>query len=141
MNETVNKFFLAGDRFMPEMHLKQPRITYSASGLVTENKERIQKLKIQKWTASDKSSWNKSFNIVTNPTYDRYQRGLASMVYKSFDKKSATLPDKSVSGSCVANNEIKKTYNKLKNYTNQLLENLKEEKFILDLEVIFGELI
>ena len=43
MNEIVNKFLLAGDKFMPEMHLKQPGFTYSACGSFTKNKERIQK--------------------------------------------------------------------------------------------------
>ena len=45
LNETVNKFLLAGDKFMPEMHLKQPGFTYSACGPFTKNKERIQKFK------------------------------------------------------------------------------------------------
>ena len=45
MNEIVNKFLLAGDKFMPEMHLRQPRLTYRACGPFTKNKERIQKLK------------------------------------------------------------------------------------------------
>ena len=45
MNETVNKFLLAGDTFMPEMRLKQPGYTCSASGPFTINKGRIQKLK------------------------------------------------------------------------------------------------
>ena len=45
MNEIVNKFLLAGDKFMPEMHLKQPGFTYSACGPFTKNKERIQNLK------------------------------------------------------------------------------------------------
>ena len=43
MNETINKFFLAGDKFMPEMHLKQPGFIYSACGPFTKNKQRIQK--------------------------------------------------------------------------------------------------
>ena len=43
MNETVNKFLLVGDKFVPEMHLKQPGFTYSACGLFTKNKERIEK--------------------------------------------------------------------------------------------------
>ena len=43
MNEIVNKFLLAGDRFMPEMHLKQPGLTYSACGPFIRNKERIEK--------------------------------------------------------------------------------------------------
>ena len=45
MNEIVNKFSLAGDKFMPEMHLKQPGFTYCASRPLTKNKERIQKFK------------------------------------------------------------------------------------------------
>ena len=45
MNEIVNKFLLAGDKFMPEMHLKQSGFTYSACGSFTKNKERIQKFK------------------------------------------------------------------------------------------------
>ena len=45
MNEIVNKFLLAGDKFMPEMHLKLPGFTYSAFGPFTKNKERIQKFK------------------------------------------------------------------------------------------------
>ena len=39
-------------------------------------------------TASDKVLRDKAFNIAKNPKYDGYQRGLASMVYKLFDKKS-----------------------------------------------------
>ena len=45
MNEKVNKFLLAGDKFMPKMHLKQPGFTYSAYVPFTKNKERIQKFK------------------------------------------------------------------------------------------------
>ena len=45
MNEIVNKFLLAGDKFMPEMHLKQPGFTYSACGPFTKNNERIEKFK------------------------------------------------------------------------------------------------
>ena len=49
MNEIVNNFLLAGNKFMPDMHLKQPTsldksgFTYSACGSFTKNKERIQK--------------------------------------------------------------------------------------------------
>ena len=43
MNEIVNKFLLAGDNFLPEMHLKQLGFTYSACGPFTKNKERIEK--------------------------------------------------------------------------------------------------
>ena len=45
MNEIVNKFLLAGDKFMPEMHLKQPGFIYSACRSFTKNKEKIQKSK------------------------------------------------------------------------------------------------
>ena len=118
MNEIVNKFLLAGDKFMPEMHLKQPGFTYSACGPFTKNKEKIQKFKetgdtsyiykneldkacfqhdmaygdfkdLKRRTASDKILRDKAFNIAKNPKYDGYQRGLVSMVYKLFDKKSA----------------------------------------------------
>ena len=45
MNEIVNKFLLSGDKFMPEMHLRQTGFTYSACGPFTKNKESIQKFK------------------------------------------------------------------------------------------------
>ena len=45
MNEIINKFLLTRDRFMPEMHLRQPRLTYSACKPFTKNKDRIQKFK------------------------------------------------------------------------------------------------
>ena len=45
MNDIINKFLLAGDKFMVEMHLKQPGLTYSACGSFTKNKKRIQKFK------------------------------------------------------------------------------------------------
>ena len=43
MNEIVNTFLLAGDKFMPKMHLKQPRFTYSACGPFAKNNERSEK--------------------------------------------------------------------------------------------------
>ena len=43
MNEIINKFLLAGDKFMPETHLKQPGFTYSACGPFTKKKEKILK--------------------------------------------------------------------------------------------------
>ena len=45
MNNTINNFLLAGDKFMPEMHLKQPGFTYFACGPFTKHKEGIQKFK------------------------------------------------------------------------------------------------
>ena len=45
MNKIINKFLLAGDKFMPERHLKQPGFRYSACGPFTKNKERMKKNK------------------------------------------------------------------------------------------------
>ena len=44
MNDIINKFLLVGDKFMPEMHLRQPGFTYSAYGPFTKNKKRIESL-------------------------------------------------------------------------------------------------
>ena len=44
MNEIVNKFLIADDKFMPQMHLKKPGFTYSVCVPFTKNKERIEKL-------------------------------------------------------------------------------------------------
>ena len=51
-------------------------------------------------SASDRVLRDKAFDIAKNPKYDKYQRGMTSIVYKFFDKKS--------SGSG-ANNEIKES--------------------------------
>ena len=117
MNNVINKFLLAGDKFMPEMHLRQPRIVYSACGPFTRHKERIKEFKrtgdtryiyrneldkacfqhdsayadhkdLINRTEADKVLRDKAYDIASNPAYDGYQRGLASMVYKFFDKKS-----------------------------------------------------
>ena len=45
MNEIVNKSLLAGDKFMPEIHLKQPGFTYSACGPFTKKKKEYKSLK------------------------------------------------------------------------------------------------
>ena len=43
MNEIINKYILTGDKFIPEIHFKQPRFTYSACGLFSKNKQRVQR--------------------------------------------------------------------------------------------------
>ena len=160
MNEIVNKFLLVGDKFMPEMHLKQPSFTYSACGPFTKNKERIKKFMqtentnfiykneldkacfqhdmaygktkdLVKRTQSDKVLKDKAFKIASDPKYDGYQRGLASMVYKFFDKKS--------SGSGIANEPNYQLANELHKPIIKKLK--KKEKFIHFLETIFGVLI
>ena len=45
MNRIINKFLLPGDEFMPEFHFKQPGFTYTACGLFTKHRERIQKFR------------------------------------------------------------------------------------------------
>ena len=52
-------------------------------------------------TAADKVLRDKVFNIAKDPKYDGYQRGLASMVYKFFNGKTASITDKSAAGSCI----------------------------------------
>ena len=112
MNDIINRVLLAGDKIMPEMHLKDPiDKTYSACGPFTKNKERIQRfletgnLKYIYKNYLDKACFqhdmaynfknlkrrtyaDKVFKIASNPEYDEYERGLASMDYKFFDKKS-----------------------------------------------------
>ena len=45
MNNTINKLLLGGDKFIPEIHLRQPQFTYSACGPFTKHEQRIQKFK------------------------------------------------------------------------------------------------
>ena len=63
---------------------------------------------LKRRTASDKVLRDKAFNIAKNLKYDGYQRGIASMFYKSFDKRSASLTSKSASSGDV-NTEVKHT--------------------------------
>ena len=101
MNERVNMFLLVGDKFMPEVHLKQPGFTYSACDLFTKSKEKLKgsrKQEIQilftkmiliklfsafmvfgkykdlnERTQSDKVLRDKAFEIANDPKYDGYQ--------------------------------------------------------------------
>ena len=142
---------------MPEMHLRQPRFTCSACGAFTKNKERIQKFKetgdsryiyqnklrktcfkhdiasgdfkdLSRRTACEKTLRDKASNIAKNPKYNGYQHGLASMVYKFFDKNPASLSDK-----LLPLEQLKMKLclikNWLKNWGNQLFENFKQEKY------------
>ena len=65
MNEIVNNYLLAGDKFTLEMHLKQPGFTYSACGPFTKSKERIQNFKetgYSRYVYQNKlQSWSKYF--------------------------------------------------------------------------------
>ena len=153
MNNIINKFLLAGDKFMAEMHLRQPLFVYSACGPFTRHKERIKKIKrtgdtryiyrnelnkacsqhdsayadhkdLINRTKLDKFLRDKAYDIASNPEYDGYQRGLASMVYKFFDKKSmgsGIKKDTTKSSSLILADELHKpvikTFNKRKVYS------------------------
>ena len=111
MNNIIDKFLFAGDKFMPEMHLRQPGFVYSACGSFTRHKERIKEFKrtggtryicrneldkacfqhdsayaddkdLINRTEADKVLKDKTYDIASNPKYDGYQRGFAGMVYK-----------------------------------------------------------
>ena len=153
MNNVINKFLLAGDKFIPEMHLRQPQFVYSACGPFTRHKERIKKFKqtgdsgyiyrneldkacfqhdsayadhkdLINRTKSDKVLRDKAYDIASNPKYNGYQRGLASMIYKFFSKKSmgsgiakyTTKPSSSILADELHKPVIKK-FNKRKVYS------------------------
>ena len=164
MNNIINKFLLAGDKFMPEMHLRQPQFVYSACGPFTRNKERIKEFKrtgdtgyiyrneldkacfqhdsayadhkgLINRTKSDKVLRDKAYDIASSPEYDGYQRGLASMVYKCFDKKSI--------GSGIATagpSALTRSFSILADELHKLLlENSIKEKYIRNLKIIYEE--
>ena len=76
-------------------------------------------------TASDKFLRDKAFNIAKNRKYDGYQKALASMVDTFFDKKSASLPDKSGSGSGV-NTKVKHNEQLAKELHKPIIRNFKK---------------
>ena len=145
--------------------LNKSGFTYSACDPFTKNKERIEKFMrtgnthfiyrneldeacfqhdmaygkskdLIKRTQSDELLKDKAFRIASNPNYDGYQRGLASMVYKFFDKKSPLL-DKS-RGSGIVNEP---NYELANEVHKPIIRKFKKKKFIHHLEIIFGVLI
>ena len=88
-------------------------------------------------TASDKNFRDKTFNIAKNPKCDGYQRGLASVVYKFFDKKSSSLVDKSTSRGTIKN-EIKQNEQLAEELQKLVIKKIKKEKYIHHLKIIFG---
>ena len=151
---------------MPEMHLREPQFTYSTCKPFTKHKQRIQKLEetgdkkyiykneldkacfahdaayshskdLTKRTAADKILKDKAFNIVKDPKYDEHQRGLASMVYKFFDKKSkgsgvSTLANKSAIKYVSQNQQLAEELHK------SILKIKKKEECTRHLKTIFG---
>ena len=136
MNEIVNKFLLAGDKFMPEMHPGQSEFTHDACGQFPRNKERIQKFKETgdsrciyqneldkacfqhdiaygdcKIYQEEELTVKYVMKYLISLKYVGYGRGLASVVHNFFDKMSVLLKVK-----------LCQTKNYQKNYTNQLLD-------------------
>ena len=152
--DIINKFLLMGDKFMPEMHLWDPKVKkYSVCDPFTRHKQRtndfmedgklshISKNRLDAACFQNDSAYakyknrlnrrqsnvvlrNTALKIAIDPRINRYQRGLASMVYKFFNERTK--------GSGINNEILTK---------DQLLKTLKEEKFILVLKIIFGVLI
>ena len=147
---------------MPEVHLKQLGFTNSASGIFTKNKEIIKNFKetgyknyiyknelakgyfqhdmaygdfkdLARRIVSDKVLRTKTFNFAKDPKYERYQRGLASVIYKYYQKKSS-------SGSVIANIKIKQNIKLAKELHKPIIRNFKK-KFIQDLKTIYEVLI
>ena len=104
MNKVIDKVLLAGDKFVPEMHLRQHQFVYSACGRFTRHKERIKKFKqtgdtryiyrneldkacfqhdsayadqedLINRTEADIVLRDTAYDIASNPEYDGYQRG------------------------------------------------------------------
>ena len=126
MNNIINKFLLAADKFIPETHLEDLKVgTYSACGPFTRHKDGINKFiqtgdtdyiyknelgkacfahdaadsdfkDIKNRTAADNILRDKSYNIAKDPKSYGSQRGLPSMIYKFFDRKTAGSGVKSI---------------------------------------------
>ena len=120
MNNIINKVLLAVDKFMPEMHLRQPQFVYSACGPFTRHNERIKEFKstgdtryiyrneldkacfqhdsayanhkdLINRTKADKLLRDKVYNIASNLEYDGYQRGLATKSQQVVERQSVVL--------------------------------------------------
>ena len=95
MNQIVNTFLLSGDKFMSEMHLRQPGFTYSACEPFTRNKDRIEKFMQTGDT-----------NYIYKDELDRacFQHNMANGKYKDLERRTQSdkvLKDKAFE---IANN-------------------------------------
>ena len=149
-NSIINKFLLTGDKFMPELHLVDPivkKIVHVDHFQNTHKEFKIFKIQasyiynndldkacfqhdmaynkfkdLEKRTQSGIVLKNKTLKIASNPKYNGYERGLASMVYKFFDKKSKRARIK---------NEIKENQQLANELHKPIIRMFKKEKFIL----------
>ena len=144
---------------MPELHLRDPIVDpYSACGPFTKHTQRIQYFlktgkniykndldkacfqhnmaynifkDLEKRTQSDIVLKNKAFKIASNPKYSGYERGLASMVYKFFDKKSKGSGLKENQKNLLANSQLADELHK------PIIRKFKKRKAYLLLKTIF----
>ena len=145
---------LTGDKFTPELHLKQQVFAYSASGPFTKHRERIQKFRetgdlkhlcrneleqvcfaqdaaysdrkdLANTTISDKVLKDRAYEVARNCNYYGYQRVLASLVYKFFDKKTRL-------GMSV-NEQLAEKFHK------PIIKKFKRKKSVRDSKTIFGQ--
>ena len=143
MNEIVNKFLLVGDKFLPELHLKQLGFTYSASGPFTKNKERIEKFKetgdtnyiykneLDKACFQHDMAYGDFKDLKTRTYSDKVLRDKHLILLKILNTMGikedlflwfTNFLIKSQKVVVLLIMRLNKIYNQLKNYTNQLLE-------------------
>ena len=156
MNKIVNKLLLVGAKSLPEMYLKRPSFNYFASGPFIKDKKRILKFirtantdylykndldkacfqhdmvyvkykDLVKRTESKKVLRGKAFQIASNPTYNDYQRGLASIVYKFLIKNLQVVVSLHFQINLLLD-LCQISYNLQMNFINQLLKNFKKEE-------------
>ena len=154
MNKIISKFLLTGDKFMPELYLKQPGFTYIACGPFTKNRERIKKFRgtcslkhlyrneldkacfahdtaysdskdFSQRTISDLILKYRVYEIAKNCRHCGCQKALASKVYKIFDNKTGF--------GISVNEQLAKELHKA------VTKNSTEEKSMQDLRTIFGQ--
>ena len=126
INEIVSKFLLVADKFMTEFtdfiyRNELDKACFQHDMAYWKSKD------LAKRTHLDKVLRDKAFKIASDPNYDGYERGLASMVYEFFDKRS--------SGSGVA--AIEPNYQLANELRRQIIRKFEDEKFIHALGTIF----
>ena len=164
-NSIINKFLLAGDKFMTELDLVNPIVKkYSACDPFTKHTQRIQdflntgKLSyiykndldkacfqhnmaynefkdLEKITQSDIVLKNKALKMASNPKCNGYERGLASMIYNFFDKKSKGSGLKENQGNFLQNSQLANELHK------PIIRKFRKRKFYSSFKKIFGVLL
>ena len=143
-NDIINTFLLIGDKFMPEMHLWDPKVKkYSACGPFTRHQQRINdfmkdgrlshiaKNRLDAACFQHDSAYNKykdslnrkqsdivlknkTLKIATDPKVNGYQRGLTAMFYKFFNERSKKIIGSGIENKQLANERHKPISRKFK---------------------------